>query len=145
MLESLLKAKVIAPLILLASTAGCDSLTGEEEYHGPPKIEHTSVPAMGSYDNLKGKAYYEGEIHDLRVSTYIKVRGVWWVKPYMNSPLTYLKDNGDWSTDITTGGVDSEATEISSYLVRPDYEATLHVPPLVDGDKVLCETTTSRK
>jgi hypothetical protein len=98
-------------------------------YH--PQIHFTYVPAYGSFNNL------EGEVKGVKpssynVAVYIYVVGGWWTKPYWAEPLTAINHDGSWSCDITTGGVDENATEIRAYLVPKGYN-----PPLAYGEEKL--------
>jgi hypothetical protein len=52
---------------------------------------------------------------------YIKVRGGWWTKPYWSTPLSPIEEDLTWTCDITTGGVDEEATEVCTFLVPDTY------------------------
>lgn len=58
---------------------------------------------------------------DYRVVVYIKVASNCWIKPYWLSPLTIIQADGAWVCDVTTGGIDETATEISAYLVHATY------------------------
>ncbi len=85
---------------------------------GPPRIRFTSVPPMGS------AAYLSGRVSNVdpkryRVVVFIKVDGIWWVKPYWDSPLTDIATDGTWECDIVTGGHDPDATAIEAFVVRP--------------------------
>ena len=66
------------------------------------------------------------------VAVYIKVRGGWWNKPYWNQPVSNISSGGSWTCDITTGGVDPEATEIRAYLIPLSY-----TPPNMSGGSTL--------
>lgn len=69
---------------------------------------------------------------DCRVAVYIKVGNGWWTKPYWNNPLTIILPNGSWICDITTGGIDSQATAIAAFLFPFGYD-----PPLMSGGYTL--------
>lgn len=94
-------------------------------HEGPPDIQFTYVPPYGSFDNLKGLVTGGVNPGRLAVAVYIKVEGRWWTKPYWDRPLTPINADGTWECDITTGGIDQQATEIRAYLVRAGYR-----PPL---------------
>ena len=102
-----------------------------------PHIIHTSW----SGGNIYGKVLNVLP-NDYRISTYINVRGTWWMKPYWDNPLTSIKADGTWGTDITTGGVDSEASRVHSSLVTPDYVPVYHTLPSISDSKVLTNTQT---
>lgn len=94
---------------------------------GDPAIEFTTVPPYGGKDNLKGQVWHVNPVY-WGVAVYIRVEGRWWTKPYFASPLTFIRNDGTWECDITTGGIDEKATAIRAYLVPYDYE-----PPLASG------------
>ncbi|MBI1814656.1 MAG: hypothetical protein HYR72_06745 [Deltaproteobacteria bacterium] len=91
-------------------------------------IEFTSVPAYGSFLNLKGIVRHV-DPEKLRVAVYIRVNGGWWTKPYWDSPATSISPDGSFSVDITTGGHDEQATDIAAFLIPVDY-----YPPGLRGD-----------
>jgi hypothetical protein len=68
---------------------------------------------------------------DYKVAVYIYVSG-WWNKPTWASPLTPIRPDGTWTADITTGGLDAQATQIAAFLVPNGY-----TPPLMAGGQVL--------
>ncbi len=108
--------------------------SGEEIPTGPgdPKIEFTYVPPYGSWgDWLRGQVLHVKPA-DYGVAVYIKVRGGWWTKPYWSIPVTAIAPDGNWTCNITTGGVDHEATEIVAYLIPIGYN-----PPLMGGGSTL--------
>jgi hypothetical protein len=113
---------------------------------GDPSISFTNVPPKGSFSNLRGVVRFAVPA-DHRVIVYIKVSS-WWVKPYFNSPLTRIADDGSWETDITTGGVDQTATEIAAFLVTkehvPNTGVSNNLPISVNGKDVLAVTTVTR-
>jgi hypothetical protein len=96
-----------------------------------PSIEFTSVPKFGSFKLLKG-IVAEVEPKDYRVAVYIFVGSGWWTKPFWSSPLTVISKDSTWSCDITTGGIDEQATKIKAFLVAKDYN-----PPLMSGNGTL--------
>jgi hypothetical protein len=79
---------------------------------------------------------------DYQVAVYIEVGG-WWNKPYWNRPLAPIQSDGRWQCDITTGGVDEQATRIVAFLVPKGFQ-----PPLLSGSAtlpaVLAETALAR-
>jgi len=98
---------------------------------GQPEIEFTMVPALGSFDDLKGQVLHIVP-DEYRVAVYIRVGSGWWTKPYFASPLTDIECDGSWTCDITTGGSDSQANIIAAFLVPADYD-----PPLAGGISAL--------
>ena len=101
---------------------------------GPSTTEFTDVPPIGSFENLQGITYRVNHVV-YSVVVYIKVDGTWWVKPYLNQPLTTIRPDGTWTCDITTGGHDQDATEIRAFVVSADYDADLHLLP-EEGDYI---------
>jgi hypothetical protein len=80
-------------------------------------VEFTSVPAYGSQSNLQGKVYGVNPAN-YRVAVFIYIDGVgWFTKPTCAGPLTAIQPDGTWTADITTGGVDSNATRLAAYVV----------------------------
>lgn len=119
---------VTVAMTLQAPPAGV-SITGTiHDIAGPPSIEFTSVPAYGSFDNIRGRVRNVLP-NDAKVVVFIYVVGRWWPKPYANTPFTPIRADGTFECDITTGGVDQLATEIRAYLVRKDYDNQLQLPP----------------
>jgi hypothetical protein len=56
------------------------------------------------------------------VAVFIDVPGYGWVsKPTCAHPLTPIQADGSWTTDITTGGSDAQATRIAALLVSTNY------------------------
>jgi hypothetical protein len=95
-----------------------------------PAIEFTYVPPYGSFENLQGRVACV-EPASYKVAVYIYVSG-WWTKPYWAWPLTTIRGDGTWTTDITTGGTDQLATKIAAFLVPNGYN-----PPLMSGGQTL--------
>ena len=91
---------------------------------GPPQVELVSVPPIGSYDNLVGKVINADPLK-YEIAAYINVNGGWWTKPYWDTPLTPIAANGYFRCNITTGGVDEQATEIIVFLVPKGYSVPL--------------------
>ena len=99
-----------------------------------PNLSFTHVPAYNSFDNLSGRVCRVRPA-DFRIVTYIRVINNWWVKPFATQPLTTILNDGTWSCDITTGGVDQRATEIVSYLIPTSFS-----PPILLGSSTLPAT-----
>jgi hypothetical protein len=82
-------------------------------------IEFTYVPPYGSFDNLQGRVYGVNP-SSFRVAVFINVSEVWWSKPSCSgayTTLTTIQADGTWVADITTGGVDQNATQIAAHVV----------------------------
>lgn len=96
-----------------------------------PNLRFTQVPSIGSFENLKGQVC-RVKPADYRIVVYIKVGSGWWVKPFANQPLTNILNDGSWTCDITTGGIDQTATEIVAYLIPNGFS-----PPILLGSPSL--------
>jgi len=84
-------------------------------------IQFTSVPPYGSQNNLFGKVYGVNPAN-YRVAVYIYITDVgWFTKPTCANPLTTIQADGSWNADITTGGVDSNATRIAALVVPASF------------------------
>jgi exo-beta-1,3-glucanase (GH17 family) len=94
---------------------------------GTPTLEFTSVPGLGSTDDLEGRAWHV-DPDEYYVAVYIRVGGGWWTKPTFASPRTAVSIDGSWVTDVTTGGSDASATEIRAFLLPDSYD-----PPAASG------------
>ena len=115
--------------ISLTPVPGPLTLTAHvHEVTGPPEVRLTYVPPLGSFEDL------EGEVRNINptvveVAVYIYVDESWWTKPYWNAPTTPVRNDGTWTCDITTGGIDEQATKIRAYLIRKGYQ-----PPLAPSE-----------
>jgi exo-beta-1,3-glucanase (GH17 family) len=87
---------------------------------GTTAIEFTSIPPIGSSDDLRGQVWHVAP-GDHGVAVYIKVLGGWWTKPFWNNPVTSINCDGSWVCDITTGGEDPQATDIAAFLIPLTY------------------------
>lgn len=99
----------------------------EQKTSKNPLIELIFVPAYGSYENLTGRirnAYPDS----FKVAVYIYVGAGWWTKPTFDKPLTSIRSDFTWETDITTGGNDAYATKIHAFLLPNGID-----PPLSRG------------
>ncbi len=106
------------------------SLPSTTKHQCLPLVEFTYVPPYGSFENLWGRVACV-EPADYKVAVYIYVSG-WWTKPYWAWPLTPIQPDGTWTCDITTSGVDQNATRIAAFLVPLGYD-----PPLMSGGQSL--------
>ena len=116
-----------------------DNWSGNNVPGGPgaPALELAYVPPFGSFDDLEGRVWHVRPA-DYKVVVYTRApwppSGGWWIKPTTGAPLTPILADGSWRTDITTGGVDQQATELAAFLIRNGY-----APPLLTGSAVLPE------
>jgi hypothetical protein len=95
-----------------------------------PSITFTHVPTYGSFDNLAGKANCVDPTKH-RVACFIFVSG-WWNKPYWTQKSVPIDANGNWTCDITTGGIDELAIKVAAFLVPAEYD-----PPTVSNAQEL--------
>lgn len=98
---------------------------------GPGISVTEPIPACGTNENLDGEVNH-AQPEAYKVAVYINVRGWWWTKPYRDTPLTSIRSDGTWTTDITTGGEDPLADQIAAFLVPDGY-----YPPVVSREQVL--------
>jgi len=93
-----------------------------------PSIEFTYVPPLGNrVKNLKGKVH-NIDPEKFAVVVYIYV-SEWRLKPYLDSPLTPINNDGSWGCDITTRGYDQKATTITAFVVEKGF----NVPELAEN------------
>jgi hypothetical protein len=87
-----------------------------------PAILLTNLPAYGTSDNLAGMVLGVNPAA-CRVAVFINVPPYgWYSKPTCAQALTAIQPDGSWSVDITTGGVDTNATRIAALLVSTNYD-----------------------
>jgi len=97
----------------------------------PPSLHFTTVPPLGSFQNLEGIA--RGVLPSLyRVVVYIYISGGWWIKPTFTDPVSRINCDGSFVCDITTGGEDQNATRIYAFTIPASYS-----PPLLAGAPVI--------
>ena len=92
-------------------------------------IAVTEIPVWGDKELLLGGRVHGIELAAHRVAIYIHVGGGWWTKPTFAEPATVIEPDGTWTCDITTGGLDHEATRIVAFLI-----AAAAAPPLMQGE-----------
>lgn len=102
----------------------------EEPPFDSPSIKFTFVPAIGSTENLLGVVEGVVDPSAFAVAVYIKVGSGWWTKPRWSTPLSVLNDDGVFECDITTGGFDTQASEVAAFVVPHDFS-----PPLLSGHR----------
>jgi hypothetical protein len=104
-----------------------------------PSIEITNTPAFGSFENLGGHVLdADPASHRVAVFIYVPSAG-WWSKPYCDPQLTLIQPDGSWTADITTGGADEFATQITALLVGTNY-----AEPCVMGAPALPASVTAQ-
>lgn len=118
--------------LLISAALGCGGNGGgvQPPPSTEPAVTFVSVPPYGSFQNLTGRAFnVNPATHG--VAVYIFVGG-WWTKPYADSRVTLINPDGSWTCDITTGGIDEQATRIAAFLIPLAYS-----PPVVLGSASL--------
>jgi hypothetical protein len=114
-----MKAKLL--LLPLVCCAVVVILGGATRAQAADSVEFTAVPPYGSQSNLFGKVYGVNPAN-YRVAVFIYIDGAgWFTKPTCAVPLTTIQSDGTWTADITTGGVDSNATRIVAYVVPASF------------------------
>jgi len=94
-----------------------------------PQLEIISYPAIGSNGPITGyTSNVDPAQYSIVVYIYVPDASGWWVKPVFDDPFTMIEDDGSWSCQINTGGIDAQATKIAVFLIPADYE-----PPLAAG------------
>ena len=121
-----MKPASYSPVMNIVLLLGLALLIGGGAAAQSPTITLTSIPVMGTNDELTGKVTNVTPA-SYRVAVYIFVQG-WYNKPTDAAPLTVVQNDGTWICDITTGGADAYATKIAAFLFPQSY-----TPPLVDG------------
>lgn len=113
---------ILLTVALVGGAVGCpegDANSNGNGTSGAPYIRFDFVPQQGTIDDLRGLA---GNVphDDYGVAVFIYVGGRWWTKPTFAEPLTPIETDGTWTTDITTGGIDEQASRIATFLVPRD-------------------------
>ncbi len=93
---------------------------------GDPEILFDEVPAWGTKGDLKGRVLHVPSA-DYRVAIAIYTSG-WFNKPYWTQKTIFIRADGSWTADITTGTNDEYATRIFAALVTKDY-----IPPTLNS------------
>jgi hypothetical protein len=119
----------------------------------PPAISITSVPPIGSTDAVGGNVAFMTtpcSASSYRVALFILVppysANTYICKPVQADPLTTISDDGSWSAQYATGGLDTEATQFRAFLVTPGFNwpCFTNTLPTVDGSTVLAVARASR-
>jgi hypothetical protein len=127
------RLKGLGYLFILLGTlliSSCEDIPGGE---GPPEIEFTFIPGLGSSENIQGQVWHLNP-EDCRVAVYIRIDVSWWSKPHWSNPVTEIEKDGSWTCDITTGGDDEKANRIVAYLIDKNYS-----PPRAKGELTLSD------
>lgn len=85
-----------------------------------PGITLTQVPPYGSFDDLAGRVNCIDPTKH-RVACFVFVNG-WWNKPTWTQKSVPIDANGNWTCDITTGGIDELAIKVAAFLVPAEYD-----------------------
>ena len=135
---------VISVLATGAILSGCGAGGGSiPQDGGPPRVVLTSVPQLGSFAHLKGQVY-NVKANTCKIACWIYVANSWWPKPYYAQLWTPIRADGSFETDVTTGGIDEQATELRAYLETNDYSDGLSLPPDPPTAQVLAMASAHR-
>lgn len=115
----------LAAALAAALLGGCGQGTREEALLETASaaraiIDLTTVPPLGSYENLVGRVY-NVRPSDYAVAVYIRVGGGWWNKPTDAQPTCPIQSDRNWTCDYTTGGYDQNAERLAAFLVPATY------------------------
>jgi autotransporter-associated beta strand protein len=82
-----------------------------------PTIQITSVPAYGTDGSMTGTVSGV-DFAQYCVAPYIQIEGSgWWTKPISTTPTVTINSDGTFSANVTSGGVDDQATIYYAALV----------------------------
>jgi hypothetical protein len=96
-----------------------------------PAIQITSAPPFGSGGNLQGTVS-NVNFSNYQVGVLLFIPGLgWYSKPYCNPLFTTINNDGTWSANVDTGGVDYTATKFVAYLVPLNASASCQLG--IDG------------
>jgi hypothetical protein len=119
----------------------------------PPAISFSFVPPLLSPAAVQGNVAFTANpciASDYSVALFIHVPGFtggnYICKPYENAPLTAISNDGSWTAEYATGGMDVNATEIWAFLVKPGFTWPCFTDtlPAVDGSSVFAVESVSR-
>jgi len=133
---------IVWAILLIGLASGCDRHRDHDDSPTPDcgalvggggaaSVEFTFVPAYGSFDDLQGQVQHVIPA-GYQIAAYINVDGEWWIKPYDDERTTAINCDGTFTIDITTGGIDEEATSIVAYVIPITFD-----PPLSYDEDVL--------
>ncbi|MCX7765705.1 MAG: hypothetical protein N2246_03245 [Candidatus Sumerlaeia bacterium] len=81
----------------------------------------TEIPPIGSFQNLSGKCLNVNPSL-FGITAFIFVPGAgWWIKPTFAQCVADINPDNTWSLDITTGGIDEQATKINVFVVPKNF------------------------
>lgn len=103
------------------------ALEGALAAPGAPAIALAEVPPRGQEGDLVGAVRNVG-VQSHRVVVYIRSGGAWWNKPSFAAPITSIRCDSTWTTDVTTGEGDVEADALVAFLVPAGF-----TPPFLEG------------
>lgn len=117
----LLRCPKMMPRIFVYAVMLLIGTLGAIQAPAADSVEFTSIPPYGSQSFLQGKVYGLNPTN-YAVAVFIYVDGIgWFTKPTCANPLTTIQPDGTWTADITTGGVDTDATRIAAFVVPATY------------------------
>lgn len=88
----------------------------------------TEVPPIGSFQNLAGKCVnVNPSLYGITAFIFVPGAG-WWIKPTFAQCVVNINPDNTWSLDITTGGIDEQATRINVFVVPKDFNCYASQP-----------------
>jgi hypothetical protein len=118
---------------LLAAALLCACVDGPIDGPGDPRLELTSVPALGSHSLIHGQVSHV-DPRDWGVATYIYLgeEAGWWNRPSADRAITSIRNSGSFSVDVTVEEGDPQAEAFAAFLIPTDGDV-----PLVQGSPTL--------
>jgi exo-beta-1,3-glucanase (GH17 family) len=95
----------------------CQGLPGGP---GTPSLAFTYVPPMGTAHALRGLVQHASTTGH-RIRHFIRVNGLWWMKPTLAQPEVSFLVDGTYSASIVTGGNDAVASDVAAFLLPTGY------------------------
>ncbi len=115
-----------------------------------PTIKITSVPPYAVNGSIDGEVTgIDFDTH--KVCVYIQIEGLgWWTKPSFNVPCVEIdRDNGTFTANVATGGLDNRATIYCAALLPnnvdpPEARSDPRIPPSLDPLAIDCSVRYGR-
>ncbi len=97
-----------------------------------PSIQFTTVPDWGSSHLLQGMVHHTTlSDHGVAVYIFLEEAGGWWNKPFASNPVTSIRQDSGFTTNIATAATDPFATKIIAFLVPLSFS-----PPVISGENL---------
>jgi len=118
------------PEIFAGGDEAFDPDAAEEADSGPdaPILEIDQWPADGNGFRVRGTLTGVRDPEDYRVTVWIRVGGVWWVKPTWDSAVQFVAPDGTFDIAATTPGAANDVLQdaCSVLLFPADYEPDIY-------------------